>query len=380
MVRVKTRRYNKRGVLGWEADITIKFPDGMPPHRVRKLTGMNTQRQAYDWGLSTGIELSKKGRPGSVPTPPPPPICITFKEFILVYLDRWVTEKGLTQSTYRLREQQIRLYFTKLLPLPLDRITEERVLEVKSSMRLKQNGKPRSGSSSNLIMSVLGHMLKKAYDWKLCPTPPPRMPERVRQVEQEVEIYSAEELSRLVKAAKELSTQAYLIVLLGTEAGLRVAEMIGLRWTDVDLLQKCMVVRQQEATPGEITPLKSKKTRKIPLTPLLRAALKGAQHWGERVLMMASANISRMQIGYWLIRSEKRAQLIGCKSPHKLRHTFASRLLAKGAKVTAVQALLGHKSLKTTIRYLHLFGPETEEAILLLSGDKPETAEESVET
>jgi site-specific recombinase XerD len=128
-----------------------------------------------------------------------------------------------------------------------------------------------------------------------------------------------------------------------------------------------------------VTPPKSKKPRAIPLSDALFEALSVGQHLGERVLMYDGKPVTRGQIANWLRVAERRAKVIGALSPHKLRHTFATRLLSKGANVKAVQALLGHSSLQTTMAYLHLLPGETETAIRKLSGDKPETKERRVE-
>ena len=52
--------------------------------------------------------------------------------------------------------------------------------------------------------------------------------------------------------------------------------------------------------------------------------------------------------------------------PHVLRHTFCSHLAMRGAPVTAIQQLAGHRDLSTTMRYMHLSPQAVENAIALL--------------
>src|SRR5712692_6866714 len=77
--------------------------------------------------------------------------------------------------------------------------------------------------------------------------------------------YDFDEYERLVTAAKMLDQNAYLIALLGGEAGLRCGEMIALEWGDVDLGKRQLCVQRSEWR-GHVTVPKGGWLRYVPLT------------------------------------------------------------------------------------------------------------------
>jgi Phage integrase family len=85
--------------------------------------------------------------------------------------------------------------------------------------------------------------------------------------------------------------------------------------------------------------------------------------------------------------AQKRAGLKVTGNKHMVRHTFCSQLAMRGATVIAIKGLAGHRSIRTTMRYMHLSPSHKEAAIKLLDqarnkakfGDILETAEPSLE-
>ena len=69
---------------------------------------------------------------------------------------------------------------------------------------------------------------------------------------------------------------------------------------------------------------------------------------------IAGRPITASTIGAVMWHAKKRAGITKRVSVHSLRHAFATHLLEDGTDVRSVQALLGHRSLKTTIIYLHV--------------------------
>jgi len=85
-----------------------------------------------------------------------------------------------------------------------------------------------------------------------------------------------DEFERLAKATQP-DTPAYLVVLLGGEAGMRCGQLIALEWTDVDLERRRLRVARSEWR-GHVSTRKGGRIRHVPLTKRLVSAVKDARH------------------------------------------------------------------------------------------------------
>jgi integrase/recombinase XerC len=160
-----------------------------------------------------------------------------------------------------------------------------------------------------------------------------------------------------------LRDHALLEVLYG--AGLRVSEACGLSLEDLDL-------------PGRVLRVLG-KGRKERLCPLHRGAAEALQRWlarrGELLarrwrgqdaravfLNFRGGRLTPRSVARHLDTYARAAGLQQHVSPHALRHSYATHLLAGGADVRSIQELLGHASLSTTQRYTHV-GVELLQAV-----------------
>ncbi len=177
--------------------------------------------------------------------------------------------------------------------------------------------------------------------------------------------HDLDQYERLLTLARNRGTDAYLMVLAGGDAGLRLGEIIALEWRDIDLKARRLTVERSDWL-GHITVPKGGRSRQLPMTQRLTAALKAARHLrGERVLCLPDGlPITRDRV-IKAVRGAQRAAGIE-QGVHILRHTFCSHLAMKGAPARAIQELAGHADLSTTQRYMHLSPAGTEEAIRLL--------------
>jgi len=162
-------------------------------------------------------------------------------------------------------------------------------------------------------------------------------------------ILSKEEVRAILEAPKNLGHRAILATLYG--AGLRVSEVANLKVSDIDGARKVIWVRGG----------KGHKDRQLMLSAPLREVLAAYYRWkrptdwmfpggkGQWDCPITTATIFRT--------CTKAARLAGISKPvhpHSLRHAFATHLLEDGVNLLVIQALLGHKNLKTTAQYLHV--------------------------
>jgi integrase/recombinase XerD len=172
---------------------------------------------------------------------------------------------------------------------------------------------------------------------------------------------SANEVDRLLAlpdASSPLGARNKAMLEVLYSSGLRVSELVGLRTGDLDL--QTGVVR----CTG-----KGNKERLVPLGKQAVAAVNHYLRNGRAVLLRrggkaaATGNLflnhhgGRMtRAGFWKVLKQygKLAGISRKVSPHKLRHSFATHLLERGADLRSVQMMLGHADISTTEIYTHV--------------------------
>ncbi len=171
------------------------------------------------------------------------------------------------------------------------------------------------------------------------------------------QLLSRDEVERLLAAPRARTAagardRAMLELLYAT--GLRVSELVGLSVNDVHLETRMLLARG-----------KGSKERIVPIGAPAVAALRDylaaarARLLRGRVSkdLFVTPRGSRMtRQGFWKLlgRYARAAGIARRISPHKLRHSFATHLLAGGADLRSVQAMLGHADVATTQIYTHV--------------------------
>ncbi len=144
-----------------------------------------------------------------------------------------------------------------------------------------------------------------------------------------------------------------LIIMLFYATGIRLSELVGINRDDVDLEHGELKVRG-----------KGDRERIIPLLDVVckeiaayaeKINIENICFSGEKALILGNKGkrISQSEVSRTVGRLLAEAGVQGKRSPHVLRHTFATHLLEAGADLREIQELLGHTSLKATQVYTH---------------------------
>jgi site-specific recombinase XerD len=160
-------------------------------------------------------------------------------------------------------------------------------------------------------------------------------------------VLSPDEVARFFAALRNLKHRAILMT--AYAAGLRVSEVSQLRVADIDSSR--MVIRVRRG--------KGQKDRYVMLSPRLLEVLRA--YWkavrpGEILFPGASPDrpITTASIQKVCQRARQAAGLGKNVTAHTLRHSFATHLLETGTDLRTIQVLLGHQSISTTARYVHV--------------------------
>lgn len=162
------------------------------------------------------------------------------------------------------------------------------------------------------------------------------------------DILSRGEVEQLLNSARSIKYQAIAMIAYG--AGLRVSEVCSLQVTDIDSKRMLIHVRGGKGRKDRYVRLSHR------LLAVLRAYWRRARPSGPYLFpgQNPQRSLTRVAAHYGLQRVAAQCAFTKRVSMHRLRHAYATHLLELGVDVVSIQHLLGHSSLLTTLRYLHM--------------------------
>jgi integrase/recombinase XerD len=160
-------------------------------------------------------------------------------------------------------------------------------------------------------------------------------------------VLSGSEVQAIFTATRDVRFSTIFQTLYAT--GMRISEVLKLTVADIDSERMVIHIRQAKGNKDRYVPLSEKLLR------VLRDYWRKCRLTGTLLFPGASGRpLNPERVRHALHKVVKDAGIQKKVTPHTLRHSYATHMLECGADVVEVQKLLGHKSLDTTMVYLHI--------------------------
>ena len=181
------------------------------------------------------------------------------------------------------------------------------------------------------------------------------------------EVLSTEEVDRMERAidlSKWEGQRNRAIIEVLFSCGLRVSELINLRFSDISVKNKFLRI-VGKGDKERLVPISDTALNEIQLWLFDRNLMKVKPGEDDYVFLnRRGAHLTRTMILIMIKNVAKDAGITKTVSPHTLRHSFATALLQGGANLRAIQEMLGHENIKTTQIYTHIDITTLREEIL----------------
>jgi integrase len=203
----------------------------------------------------------------------------------------------------------------------------------------------RSPATVNRELQVLSKVFSMAYDNGLVETNPMRRVHKLREAPARERYLTDDEEKRLFAVLVGRRAHLRPMVVVALQTGMRQGEILGLRWEHVDFDQKTIFVAHT----------KTGRPRRIPMSKSVDVELRSLKQDAsseEHVFSYSRTGLKLTTFRHSWEGACKEARISGLRF-HDLRHTFATRLRAKGVHEMDIMSLLGHTTLQMTSRYTH---------------------------
>ena len=285
-----------------------------------------------------------------------------YKEWLIIWLNNYVKPSAKERTVIRY-EQLIHSHLNaRIGEFDINTLTpvvlQSLVTELLNNGNLK-TGKGLSASTVNAIISIIQSSLRTANLLGYTTEYTANMIKRPKLKEREIECFSFNEQKRIEAAVLNSKKTKMFGIILCLYTGLRIGELIALKWKDIDLQKGLLTVSRSchDTNCGIILdePKTVTSRRIIPIPKQLLPKIKNInKNSKSEFVVSADGNavaVRSYQRSFELLLKKLN---IPHRGFHSLRHTFATRAIECGIDIKTLSEILGHKNPTITLnRYAH---------------------------
>lgn len=328
---------SKKQAEQWAAEIDANIESilSLSPSKLKNLTPeIVNEMGGLDLFQKLGIELE----------------FLTFEDLADEYMKQWSKKdpNQIPRTAYWLDvfgKRPIKAISTSDIRKALDHYAKGKCLKGDGAGKSSETNKPRSSNTvlrrKAVLSSIFKYGIRRGY-LKENPVDGIFIDATPNQVER---FLDDRERKALMTACQESTwDKLYLVVLMAITTGMRKAELVNLRWTDINF----------DKGLAKLATTKNGTPRINPIPAPALDELKKFRQVGNGLIFASSCDTEKpFNFRVQWTRALQRANIKNFRF-HDLRHTAASYLVMNGASLHETAEILGHKSTQTTKRYAHL--------------------------
>ena len=303
----------------------------------------------------------------------------TVEGFLVSWLATWSASSHLKPTTIASTSIDVHKYLVpELGKLRLKELKPKHIQDALAKLLVSGRVNPTRDGATGLspktvrnIYGTLRQALSDAVRWELLPYNPADKVSPPASHRVEPRAWSGEQVARFLLHTHELADPYSVVWRLLFLTGMRRGELLGLRWSDIDLVEGVVTVRQARVVAGgrviTTTPKSRAGNRTVSLdavTVIELAKLKNSHeaqaelfgYWATDLVVVSPTGLP-MQPKDLLQRFQKSARSAGLPviKLHEARHTYATLALQQGTPVHVLSQRLGHSQASTTVNiYAHV--------------------------
>lgn len=213
-----------------------------------------------------------------------------------------------------------------------------------------------SYSNADRYFGIISKFFNCLIDWDKYSGPNPCRKVKKQHDEEPFEPHPINE-QEIQMLLPHISAEVRPCVAIGFYTGLRRQELLGLRWENIDFIQKTIFIPK----------VKTGLPRTLGLTADIEQIL---QKLNPQKSGLVFETVTEDKLKYQLNRASAKSG-IGHIRPHDLRHSFAVNFLNRGGRIEQLQRLLGHQKITTTQLYLRFKKGEIASKMMVMDGMIP---------